>query len=57
MLKEGIQAINERPYRYPYYQKSEIEKIVHKLLEAGSIKANQSPFSSHVLLVRKEDRN
>ena len=55
LLKEGTQAISERPYRYPYYQKSEIEKIVHELLEAGSIRANQSPFSSPVLLVRMAD--
>ena len=26
-LKEGSQLVCERPYRYPYFQKSEIEKI------------------------------
>ena len=54
-LKEGSQPVCERPYRYPFYQKSEIEKIVKELLEARSIRASQSPFSSPVLLVRKAD--
>ena len=54
-LKEGSQPICERPYRYPFYQKSEIEKIVKELLDARSIRASQSPFSSLVLLVRKAD--
>ena len=57
LLKKGTQAINKRPYRYPFYQKSEIEKIVHELLEVGSIRPSQSPFSSPMLLVRKVDRS
>ena len=43
-LKEGAQSVCERPYRYPYYQKFEIEKIVKELLEVGSIRPSQSPF-------------
>ena len=27
-LKEGAQAIVQKPYRYPFYPKNEIEKIV-----------------------------
>ena len=53
--KEGVQAICQRPYRYPYYQKNEIKKIVKELLFVGSIKNSCSPFASHVLLVRKDD--
>ena len=55
VLKEGSPPISERPYRYPFYQKIEIEKVVHELLEFDSIKVSQTPFSSPVLLVRKVD--
>ena len=55
MLKPGTQPICQRPYRYPYYQKSEIEAIVRDLLKSGSIRCSQSPFASPVLLVRKAD--
>ena len=44
-LKEGTAPICQRPYRYPHFQKTEIEKIIANLLEAGSL----------VLLVRKAD--
>ena len=54
-LKEGAQAICQRPYKYPYYQKNEIEKIVKELLSAGLIRNSSSPFASPVLLVRKAD--
>ena len=54
-LKEGTLPICERPYMYPHFQKSKIEKIVNELLEVGSIQPSQSPFSSPVLLVRKVD--
>jgi hypothetical protein len=55
LLKEGTQPICQRPYKYPYYQKTEIEKIVKELLNSSSIRPSQSPFSSPVLLVRKSD--
>jgi len=49
------QPINVRSYRYPYYQKSELEKIICELLLSGVIRPSQSPFSALVLLDRKAD--
>ncbi|MFS7989117.1 putative nucleotidyltransferase, Ribonuclease H [Helianthus anomalus] len=45
---------NIRPYRYPYSQKTEIEKQVEQLMAAGFIQPSTSPFSSPVLLVKKK---
>ena len=53
-LKEGTQAICQRPYRYPYYQKNEIENIVKDLLKVGFIQNSQSPFASPVLLLENQ---
>src|ERR1700721_1723154 len=46
---------NIKPYRYPYAQKSEIERIVAEILEAGIIQPSQSYFSTPVVLVHKKD--
>lgn len=54
-LTKGAGPINVRPYRYPHYQKNEIEKIVMDLLSSGVIRASTSPYSSPVLLVEKQD--
>ncbi|XP_042946164.1 uncharacterized protein LOC122279545 [Carya illinoinensis] len=54
-LQPSTTPISVRPYRYPYFQKDEIEKIVKELLSSGVIRPSQSLYSSPVLLVRKAD--
>uniref|UniRef100_A0A0V0HQX3 Putative ovule protein n=1 Tax=Solanum chacoense TaxID=4108 RepID=A0A0V0HQX3_SOLCH len=46
---------NIPPYRYPYFQKSEIENQVSELLQKGFLRSSTSPFASPVLLVKKKD--
>jgi hypothetical protein len=54
-LQPRSQPVCSKPYRHPYYQKSEIERLVTELLSTGVIHPNNSPFSSPVILVKKHD--
>jgi hypothetical protein len=46
---------NIRPYKYPYAQKSEIERMIQEMLEVDIIQPSQSSFSSSVVMVKKND--
>jgi Reverse transcriptase (RNA-dependent DNA polymerase) len=47
--------VNLRPYRYSYFQKMELEKIIDELLEQSVIRPSTCPFASPALLVKKKD--
>ncbi|XP_028191387.1 uncharacterized protein LOC114377177 [Glycine soja] len=47
--------MNVHPYRYPHFQKREIESQVDLMLQRGLIQPSTSPLSSPVLLVKKSD--
>ncbi|XP_028758775.1 uncharacterized protein LOC114717745 [Neltuma alba] len=55
ILQEGVGPVKVRPYRYPFSQKDEIERMVTELLQDGLIQPSTSPFSAPVILVKKKD--
>ena len=56
-LHPNAEPVNVMPYRYPYFQKQEIESQVELMLKNGVIRPSMNPFSSPVLLVKKRDRS
>lgn len=54
-LVPGAIPINSKPYHYSPHHKTEIERQVQELLQAGLITHSHSPFASPVLLVKKKD--
>lgn len=54
-LTPGAKPVNVRPYRYPQFQKNEIEKLISEMLKQETIKPSSSPYSSPVLLIKKKD--
>ncbi|MCH83584.1 enzymatic polyprotein [Trifolium medium] len=54
-ITQNPDPVNIRPYRYPQFQKHEIEQQIHQMLSQGLIQPSSSAFSSPVLLVRKKD--
>jgi hypothetical protein len=56
-LIPGSVPPNIRPYIYPYAQKSEIERMVEEMLEAGIIRPSQSSYSAPVVMVFKKDNS
>lgn len=53
-LTFNTNAINVRPYRYPHFQKQEIESQIQEMLNQWIIQPTSCAFSSSVLLVRKK---
>jgi Reverse transcriptase (RNA-dependent DNA polymerase) len=55
VLKSHTTPVNQRPYRYSYYQKTKLDKIIEELIKNSVIQPSISPYSCPALLVKKKD--
>ena len=51
----GSHPPNVLPYRYPFSQKNEVEKLIHELLAVGVIFPSTNNYSSPVIMVLKKE--
>jgi hypothetical protein len=54
-LEEGENLVITTPYKHPKKYKDEIEKAIKELLDMRHIRPSSNPFSSSVVLVKKND--
>lgn len=54
-LKEGAQPVNLWPYRYYSLQKNTMERLISKMVGAGTIQPSHNPVASPVVIVKKKD--
>lgn len=54
-LKERVDPVNVWPHRYPHVMKGEIESQVKEMIRTGIIRPSTSPYSSPIILVKKND--
>lgn len=54
-LLPNSKPVNLRPYRYSFFQKVELEKIIEELISTSTIQPSTSPYASPALLVKKKD--
>ncbi|KAL4301787.1 hypothetical protein GQ457_10G024180 [Hibiscus cannabinus] len=54
-LLDETAVVKIKLYRYPAYQKNEIEKLVQEMLHTGIIRDSNSSFASPVVMVKKKD--
>jgi hypothetical protein len=54
-LVSGSLPPNICPYRYPFCQKNEFEKMVQELLNVGVIRPSTIPYSSPVVMVLNKE--
>ena len=54
-LFPGSHPVHVKPYKYPHFQKAEIERLVPEMLSTDIIRDSNNCFSSLVLLVLKKD--